>query len=67
MNCIFKKNGSLKGENYLITIRIFNTNLIMKIEYRTGMEEVYQGVAQWLDIDSRNINLIVEIDRRYRI
>jgi hypothetical protein len=28
---------------------------------------VYQGVAQWLDIDSRNINLIVEIDRRYRI
>jgi hypothetical protein len=58
INNFLKNKGSLKGENFLITIRFLNINLVMKIEYGSIMEEVYQRVAEWLNLYLKNINLI---------
>jgi hypothetical protein len=50
LNDIFKKCETLQGGGYLISIKIYNTNLIMQVEYGTKLGEVYQRVAQWLDL-----------------
>jgi hypothetical protein len=53
VNNIFKNLGALKGGSYLIIIKIFNTNLDMQIDYGTRLEEGYQRVTQWLNLDQK--------------
>jgi hypothetical protein len=38
-------------------VKIFDINLIKQVEVGTYVEEIYQRVAQWLNLDPRNISL----------